>query len=1852
MVTNTQFNPKRTTEFCRLTSTAQQSSHVLTVYTCGPVEVRVTEWLAPKKTIINQNVFYYQKIASYISELWNTIEGFKETVVHCSLDSTMLSSMLLCSVPHLFLKQYDVLVGIEPNPGPHNEPVPEVIHVPFIPGHFHYDGMVYEDITTPANVIHAATFRKVGGVHNVVTAAYVTQPQIHRVYYSFRDILLEVFIIWFRLTMTLAQLPFFLYLQRNGYNHFVLATPFVFAIWFFYPLAVILSHMIVDSFLGQFVRLVGIEPNPGPGVHKFPLLPSINVPRPPQFNFVEVVEIESMSERHRAEFASSARGRQAPPLVFMRGDCLVFRVVHSDHSVQLMDELSRHLIDNNFTFTRSVIRGEYGEHVLSPVVSSAYLSRFDILVGVEPNPGPKKNPHARVPTFKRVVVNSQIREMKAEQRRITKDLDRRIKDKESLKKLFEPEGWFSMNVGLEPDSQEFIKMMSEKFRESSSNMKLEHSFNLGFAEWIKEIIDWLFTVPKYVYKFFLGIIDIICMALPKSLATSIRTILSIAGHDSSPTSGMSAEYSVPIDSIFAAMYTGELAKHIREGSWTSFTSSIKAIKASSLGVQSVFDFLIKILREVAIFLNEIFGLNLPILGDSTEVKEFSDRAGKLAAELRIKGSVDDAFADTCFKLKDEIERYVLAKGTRLEAHLKERLNYVLKGFQSIINQCERNYSPMRGTRVEPLGILIAGNTGAGKSTLTMPFLLALLGNVLDGEDLKGFEKSHNDVIFFRNTENEFFDGYTSKDVAIVYDDFGQRTDVAGSPNPDAFEIIRGVNTAPYHLHYSAIEDKSKHYARFKLLFATTNRFSLHFESIQNSQAVIRRFTIRVMQVPRIEFCVDGTALSFETRVLDISKVRAMFPVDFDKPETFAALGIVEFVEWDFHQGRAKANAMVYSFDSLLVLAIAKYKENSRKGDHMISFHNTMKTYVPGVGVKFEPEMADLTPDEVLKKYDDNLHDAETQVKYSNLRTQGFDPLSAAFIRVLDRLAVVHAKYSPASYDWCKEHFDGIMKFTIGLTSLVAGIQAFKVVYKWWFPGKEPHYGKGQSASNRRRARIRNVRAVRNNLGVESFVPGPANDLINSLFARNIYSFEVRGHSLGYVIFVKGTSFIMPLHFSDYVSDLDPLEDAREGEGERISFLNPNTGHTCFVLDWNTDIVSETMMSDKHDFVLLKVSESKIRKHKDIIKFFPEFMDDSFVRGENYTCSMSTFDHGSGRWRDHSFPLRINGDSTYELGDYSYSSRALEYNCNTSKGDCGLPLIVADTRLKKPMIMGFHTAGDRGSWGPNKNCVGVIVYQDELERFCKDTEGEFDEDIAVELVPECNAFEGFPVISSARKVPMPRASKIVRSSLSEYLPPPCTAPAVLAPVMRDGVLVDPMSKARKNYLHDEVFIDHSVIDFIYPYVANLLAKTTMPEPHPTRLYTFEEAVGGIDGLDYFDGIKRSTSAGYPFIFETGGKKGKQKWFGSEGPVDFNARECAQVRKRVEKIISNAKAGIRMKHIFVDYLKDETRPLAKVESVSTRQIMTCPMDYLIAIKMYFGDFMRHVLDNRILNGMAPGIDPFSEWGNLVAYLKSGHSTSDVFFVAGDYSKYDGKIPVPIARAVLRVIQDWYGYADADATRIRDVLFHEIHNSMHTADGIVYEFVGGNPSGQPLTTIFNSMANIMMMCYSTAADLKSRGDIQRWPRTFVGLRISVFGDDVILTNSTDEFGVWSQKALEVSILKYLGIVYTDDTKDGLDRGYRPISEITFLKRGFVYKGGVWHCPLDLGVLLDTLKWNKKDTSAAEMSERIKNVFVELSRHGKDVFTSQGGAIRHAALRCGFVLPEESDFKVALASVEGLDY
>jgi hypothetical protein len=103
-----------------------------------------------------------------------------------------------------------------------------------------------------------------------------------------------------------------------------------------------------------------------------------------------------------------------------------------------------------------------------------------------------------------------------------------------------------------------------------------------------------------------------------------------------------------------------------------------------------------------------------------------------------------------------------------------------------------------------------------------------------------------------------------------------------------------------------------------------------------------------------------------------------------------------------------------------------------------------------------------------------------------------------------------------------------------------------------------------------------------------------------------------------------------------------------------------------------------------------------------------------------------------------------------------------------------------------------------------------------------------------------------------------------------------------------------------------------------------------------------------------------------------------------------------------------------------LKDAKIPIAKANVGKTRLFTACPLHYTILFRQYFLPFIAHSMRNRVQNSIAVGINPMSpEWDLLAKRLKKNGK----HVIAGDYSNFDGTLPVQYVEVAVKIMVDWF-------------------------------------------------------------------------------------------------------------------------------------------------------------------------------------------------------------------------------------
>nr|WPV63146.1 MAG: RNA-dependent RNA polymerase [Jingmen bat dicistrovirus 1] len=166
-----------------------------------------------------------------------------------------------------------------------------------------------------------------------------------------------------------------------------------------------------------------------------------------------------------------------------------------------------------------------------------------------------------------------------------------------------------------------------------------------------------------------------------------------------------------------------------------------------------------------------------------------------------------------------------------------------------------DYSGVLGNkpRPKPLMVHLFGESGVGKSGATWPLASDFNASVSDTIEQAADIAAE---VYFRNTEQEFWDGYAGQNVC-VYDDFGQRTDTSAKPNEEFMELIRVGNVAAYPLHMAELQEKSRTKFISKFVILTSNVIEQQVSSLTFPSAYRRRIDVCAKVEVKEEFTKVG-----------------------------------------------------------------------------------------------------------------------------------------------------------------------------------------------------------------------------------------------------------------------------------------------------------------------------------------------------------------------------------------------------------------------------------------------------------------------------------------------------------------------------------------------------------------------------------------------------------------------------------------------------------------------------------------------------------------------------------------------------------------------------------------------------------------------------------------------------------------------------------------------------------------------------------------------------------------------------------------------------------------------------------
>lgn len=785
----------------------------------------------------------------------------------------------------------------------------------------------------------------------------------------------------------------------------------------------------------------------------------------------------------------------------------------------------------------------------------------------------------------------------------------------------------------------------------------------------------------------------------------------------------------------------------------------------------------------------------------------------------------------------------------------------------------------------------------------------------------------------------------------------------------------------------------------------------------------------------------------------------------------------------------------------------------------------------------------------------------------------------------------------------------------------------------------------KTESNDSDDRINNfLEAAKNDLENEGVTDLNAHAQVCNLLRHNIYLMHSEERELGNVIMLTGRIMLMPYHY--YSNCFNRCDQKQEFHLSNISGRNLVTVTVKDLMNY----VRLTKNGEEQDAVLVELDNvrNKVFHHRNIVKsFMTTDEQQALTQNGNYEGYLPVMDdilephlnfcNRTARlgyqlihcreiqpYFDRNAPFSIKQSDGTTLQYRRYYS----YFANTVKGNCGAPLVLYHKHLTHKLV-GIHVTGSSTNHATSQ-VITQEMLSEGLTQLSRDAQCcvQVDNVIPLDLeVIRCDDVpcEGLMVHGKLpHKIIGGMNTKITPSPLHNVLSASLTKPTFSVNVKEK----DSMYKGLTKYTANPPRLQPGLLKMASEDVSNLMHINWLDkDPRQyVRVLTYEEAVMGTED-EFMAGLNRKSSCSYPWSIMYPHLNGKKQVFGTD-EWTMDSPLALEIKQAVLDLEQKCYDGIQTDVLWTDTLKDERRPIGKVDEGKIRVFCAGPVHFTILFRMYFLGFAAWTMHSRNVNGVSTGTNVYShDWDVIAQKLLSKGSN----IVAGDFTNFDGTLNQQIVWALFWLIDSYYQEFETTEEydrnhRIRYVLWMHIAQAVHVCGSIVYNVTHCQPSGCPLTAILNSWYFLILcrIVYLLCA-IKYEVDNMLRSGTYANMETYnkfvaevSYGDDNTVAIHDSIVTFFNQQTMTDAFL-VCGHVYTDEAKSGKCYVTRDLDEIAYLKRKFMWDDMAYRyiAPLDLNVVLEIPQWTKKGTH--EQSIFLGNVDImlrELSLHGEETF------------------------------------
>jgi hypothetical protein len=773
----------------------------------------------------------------------------------------------------------------------------------------------------------------------------------------------------------------------------------------------------------------------------------------------------------------------------------------------------------------------------------------------------------------------------------------------------------------------------------------------------------------------------------------------------------------------------------------------------------------------------------------------------------------------------------------------------------------------------------------------------------------------------------------------------------------------------------------------------------------------------------------------------------------------------------------------------------------------------------------------------------------------------------------------------------------------------------------------------------------------------------AHSIIIKLLRSNIYMMHTDDSTIGNVMFVTGRVLMMPYHY--ITRCINHMDNKIELHLSNISGRNIIT----FPVSAIKNYVRMEKNGEPQDAVLITLDNvaHKVFHHSNIVRLFcPK-------SGVSAISSVGTYNGVVPVISDILEPNKTLSDRTSQLGysmlpathikshfdvnsEFSIDQKDgtvltyrqyYAYNINSVPGNCGSPLVMFNNSVSHKLL-GIHVTGSYRGYGTCQ-IITQDMLNEGLAKIPRDAQCYIQVDnvepIDLDVIRTNDVpCEGLIVHGKLpHRASVGNSTKIVPSFLHNKI-----ASAKTKPTFGESVKgKDAMYKGLVKYTANPPRLVPGLIKTAAEDVNTLMHINWMDKDpsHYMRVLTYEEAVLGTDD-PYISSLNRKSSGGYPWTVKYPHLNGKKQAFGSD-EWTMDSPLAKEIEKAVYDLESKCLEGIQTDVLWTDTLKDERRPIEKVDMGKIRVFCAGPVHFTILFRMYFLGFAAWTMHSRNINGVSTGTNVFSpDWDIIAKKLLSKGKE----FVAGDFTNFDGTLNQQILWVLFDLIDSYYREFETEEQfernhKIRYVLWMHIAQACHVCVNVVYNVTHCQPSGCPLTAILNSWYFLLLcrivflLCAMKFEEeqMLRRGEYANMELYNRCVAEVSYGDDNIVAVHSSITNWFNQQTM-TEAFEVCGHIYTDEAKSGIQYITRDLSEIAYLKRRFIFDDEAYRyvAPLDLDVVLEIPQWTKKGSlSDSILYGNIDIAMRELSLHGKDTFEKYKNIIQKECLKVNVNYP-----------------